>query len=46
VSLPDGYLEAPPDHEWCEEHGQSKPCEACLADEADRRYDSQKERRS
>lgn len=43
MSLPDEYLNEPPDEAWCQEHAEIKPCPACRADEADRQYDAQKE---
>ena len=43
MSLPDYMLEEPPDPRWCQEHASPIPCPACQADDADRRYDAQKE---
>ena len=43
MSLPDHLLEYPPDQEWCQDHAAPMPCLACEADQADRRYDSQRD---
>lgn len=32
-----------PEYETCQDHGEILPCAACLADAADRAYDSQRE---
>lgn len=43
MSLPDEYLNEPPDERWCQEHATPIPCAACLADIADRQYDERRE---
>lgn len=42
-AIPDHMLEIEPDPAWCQEHACPVPCAACLADEADRQYDSKRE---
>ena len=44
MAIPDHMLSEPPDEHWCQEHSSNVPCPACLADEADRRYDERTER--
>ena len=45
MSLPDHYLEEPPDPEWCEEHRCGKPCRLCRLDYAEQRAEAQREER-
>lgn len=43
MSLPDEYLNEPPDPAWCDTHGCPRPCQHCRDEQADRQYDERNE---